>query len=223
MEKNLGDWDVVLQREFSEPYFHTLKKFLEQERKQHSVFPSESQVFEAFRLTPFSKTKIVLIGQDPYHGFGQAHGLSFSVKKGIDLPPSLKNIEKELKRDLKIPPFQHGCLEEWAKQGVLLLNAVLTVREKEPNSHQKKGWEQFTNAVIEKIIEKDSPVIFLLLGKKAQEKVSLIKNRQTKHLFFEAAHPSPFSAHLFLGCGIFSNVNKVLESLGEQPIDWRVL
>ncbi len=215
-----SSWGQVLKEELEKPYIQQLKNFLDEERKQALVFPQEEAVFKAFYCTPFSQVKVVIVGQDPYHKMGQAHGLAFSVPKGVTPPPSLKNIFKELKRDLSIPPCEHGCLINWARQGVLLLNTTLTVREKTPLSHAGCGWETFTDAVIKKLIEREDPIVFLLWGRKAKEKVKLFEN--STHVFFESAHPSPFSAHLFLGCSHFSKANKKLKDLGKEPIDWRL-
>ena len=222
MDIELGDWQQVLAEEIKKQYFLDLLKFLKEERKNTIIFPKEEDIFQAFLHTPYSKVKVVIMGQDPYHGDGEAHGLSFSVKKGLKIPPSLKNIQKELQRDLQIPPFDHGCLIEWANQGVLLLNAVLTVEKDRPNSHKDIGWERFTDAVIEKILEKKEPCVFLLLGKKAQEKLEKISFDLSHHIFLKAAHPSPFSARLFHGSSVFSKINSFLLQQNQSPIDWRI-
>ncbi len=217
-----ASWHEVLKEELEKPYIQKLKSFLTEERKRAVVFPREEEVLKAFYYTPYSQVKVVIVGQDPYHKEGQAHGLSFSVPEGVTPPPSLKNIFKELNRDLSIPIASHGCLVSWAKQGVLLLNTTLTVREKTPLSHAEAGWELFTDAVMKKLIEREDPIVFLLWGRKAKEKVKLFENNQNNHVFFESAHPSPFSAHLFLGCRHFSKTNQKLKELCKEPIDWRL-
>jgi uracil-DNA glycosylase len=213
-------WKIALKEEFEKPSFFALKSFLENERKsEQSIFPPGHQIFAALDKTPFQKVKVVLLGQDPYHGPGQAHGLSFSVKDGQKLPPSLQNIFKELRSDLGIPMSGSGNLEKWADQGVLLLNATLTVRENQPGSHQKKGWEEFTDAIIRELSAKRNGLIFLLWGKFAQAKENLIDT--TKHYVLRAPHPSPFSADRgFFGCKHFSKVNELLKEQGLSPIDW---
>jgi len=218
-------WAPVLKDELKKPYLVRLKAFLAQERfAGHTIYPSEKNIFRALELTPFDKVKVVLVGQDPYHGPGQAHGLSFSVPRGIQAPPSLQNIFKELLSDLGIPVSSTGCLEGWAKQGVLLLNATLTVREGEPLSHHKKGWEELTDAIIEKIAEQKSHVVFILWGKNAQEKCERFSHLlNQKHLVLTAAHPSPYSANKgFLGCKHFSKTNAYLVAHGLEPIQWAV-
>lgn len=217
-------WHAVLQEEIKKPYVEELKKFLQQEKKAgFTVYPEERMVFNAFSKTPFDQVKVVIIGQDPYHGYGQAHGLSFSVLKGISPPPSLKNIFKELKQDVGFTESHHGCLESWAKQGVLLLNATLTVRAKEPKSHYGMGWERFTDAVVEVLCKKKEPLIFLLWGKSAIEKGSHILNKiKHPHVVLTAAHPSPYSATGFLGCKHFSKVNEYLAKWGKTPINWNL-
>lgn len=224
MKLEMG-WHEQLKEEIEQPYIKELKEFLAGEKAQNKViYPHESMVFNAFLHTPFSKVKVVIIGQDPYHGVGQAQGMSFSVPHGIPLPPSLKNIFLELEQDLGILPSKQGCLSGWAKQGVLLLNATLTVRSGEPRSHYGKGWERFTDAVVAKLIEKEDPVVFLLWGKSAQEKLqSIMQHRATPHAALTAAHPSPYSAYSgFFGCRHFSKANAFLEKWGKTPIDWRV-
>ena len=215
-------WHQVLVDELQKPYIQELKSFLEGEREKGCVFyPPETLIFNALRKTPFDLVKVVIMGQDPYHGESQAHGLSFSVPKHIPPPPSLKNIYKELYDDLKIPIAQHGCLEKWAKQGVLLLNATLTVRAREPKSHYGKGWEVFTDAIIEKLCMKKEPLVFLLWGKSAREKCETILNRLNHpHKVLIAAHPSPYSAAQFFGCRHFSKANNFLQKWGKDPIDW---
>lgn len=212
-------WKQVLQQEFQQPYFPLIKQFIvEQKNKGKKVYPPGALIFNAFHLTPFDQVKVVILGQDPYHGAGQAHGLCFSVPHGVKPPPSLVNIFKELKSDLGVEIPTHGNLEKWAKQGVLLLNASLTVNEAEPNSHVPSGWHKFTDAVIKTISDKKKNVVFLLWGKFAQDKAALIDTQ--KHVVLKAAHPSPFSAHLFMGCKHFSKTNEILQKQGNSEIDW---
>jgi uracil-DNA glycosylase len=216
-------WKKVLEDEFEKDYMKDLKSFLQKEKETgHIIYPRGNLIFNAFNHTPFDKVKVVLLGQDPYHGKDQAHGLSFSVKKGIPPPPSLKNIYKELETD--IPGFRspaHGELTKWADQGVLLLNAALTVRARDPGSHQNKGWEEFTNHVIRTLSEQRSGLIFLLWGKFAQSKSELIDSK--KHYILKAAHPSPYSAYNgFFGCRHFSKANEILERNGNTPVDWQI-
>jgi len=212
-------WKHILNDEFDKEYFHELKKFLIQEKLKNIVYPPGNLIFEAYNRTPFDKVKVVIIGQDPYHGNGQAHGLSFSVPIGIKPPPSLVNIFKELKSDLNIPISLSGCLEKWADQGVLLLNATLSVRANQAGSHQKKGWEQFTDATIVNISKHREGVVFILWGNFAKEKQKLID--VNKHFVLTAAHPSPFSAYNgFLGCKHFSKTNELLIKQGKTPIEW---
>ncbi|SMD17472.1 uracil-DNA glycosylase [Pedobacter nyackensis] len=216
-------WLKVLNEEFKKPYMVALKAFLlEEEQKGHTIYPESADIFNALNHIPFDQVKVVILGQDPYHGTGQAHGLSFSVQKGIKVPPSLRNIYKELATD--IPGFSipaHGNLTQWANQGVLLLNATLTVRANEAGSHQKKGWETFTDKVITELSKKRSGLIFLLWGKYAQNKAALID--QTKHTIIAAAHPSPLSAYNgFLGSGPFSRTNAKLIEQGQSPINWQI-
>ena len=213
-------WKKVLAEEFKRPSFVSLKAFLLNEKRSgQQIFPPGPEIFAALDATPFENVKVVLLGQDPYHGAGQAHGLSFSVKAGQKLPPSLQNIYKELRADLNIPMNSSGDLTAWAKQGVLLLNATLTVRENQPGSHQKKGWEEFTDAVIRELSARRNGLIFLLWGRYAQAKENLIDT--TKHFIFRAAHPSPFSADRgFFGCRHFSKVNELLAEQGLSPINW---
>ena len=214
-------WLSILESEFSSSYFYELKKFLEEEKSKYIIFPKGSAIFNAFNTTPFEKVKVVLLGQDPYHGDGQANGLCFSVSDGIKPPPSLVNIFKELKDDLRIPISTSGNLQSWAQQGVLLLNATLTVRAHQPGSHQGKGWEKFTDAVIRAISEHKTGVIFLLWGNFAKSKASLIDTH--KHFILQCAHPSPFSAYNgFMGCKHFSKTNAILRENGSGEIDWRV-
>lgn len=213
-------WKTLLSDQFKAPYFAELKKFLIQEKKQFVVYPPGPQIFSAFNRTPFSKVKVVIIGQDPYHGPGQANGLCFSVAEGIKSPPSLKNIFKELNTDLGISIPYSGNLEPWADQGVLLLNAVLTVRANTPGSHQKKGWETFTDAVIKAISDNKKGVVFLLWGNFAHTKEALINDK--KHFILKAAHPSPLARGAFFGCKHFSKTNRILETESIAPIDWRI-
>lgn len=216
-------WDKVLEAEFSKPYFIKLTDFVREERKgAHLIYPPKGLVFNALKMTPFDRVKAVIVGQDPYHGPGQAHGLSFSVPRGVALPPSLKNIFKELVQDLQVPFPQHGCLEKWAKEGVLLLNTLLTVRDGEPLSHKNQGWELFTDAIIKALGARKDPVIFLLWGKNAIEKCTHICHVDPQYIL-TAAHPSPFSAMRgFFGCRHFSKVNTILKKLGKIPIDWKL-
>lgn len=214
-------WKAVLREEFEKPYFAKLRQFLVEEKKQHTVYPPGPLIFNAFNTTPFNEVKVVLIGQDPYHGAGQAHGLSFSVPEGVRPPPSLVNIFKELHNDLDIPIPRSGNLTRWAEQGVLLLNATLTVRASQPGSHQNQGWETFTNAVITTLSEKKESLVFLLWGRFAQAKDVLIDTH--KHFILKAPHPSPFSSHSgFFGCKHFSTTNRILREHGMKEIDWRV-
>ena len=216
-----ASWKAILLDEFNKDYFKELKQFLRQEKQQHIIYPSGKEIFNAFNCTPFEKVKVVILGQDPYHGKGQAHGLSFSVPFGIKPPPSLKNIFKELKADLDIPIAESGNLTSWAKQGVLLLNTTLTVRAKQAGSHQNKGWENFTDAVISSLSENKEDLVFLLWGRFAQNKASLIDSK--KHYILTAAHPSPFSAYGgFFGCKHFSKTNEILNKNGLETIDWRL-
>jgi len=214
-------WKEVLMEEFQSPYFSTLKEFLVEEKKKHIIYPPGKLIFNAFKHTPFDQVKVVILGQDPYHGLGQAHGLCFSVPHGIPQPPSLVNIFKELLSDLGAAIPAHGNLEPWADQGVLLINATLTVRDSQAGSHQKQGWETFTNRVIENVSELKSGVVFLLWGRYAQAKESLIDG--SKHLILKAAHPSPLSAYNgFFGCRHFSKANEYLKQQGLEGIDWRL-
>jgi len=211
-------WKEPLKEEFAKPYFAQLKQFLVEERKKHTIYPPGKLIFSAFNHTHFDNVKVVILGQDPYHGPGQANGLCFSVSDGIAMPPSLVNIFKEIHNDLGYPIPTSGNLERWADQGVLLLNAMLTVRANEPGSHQGKGWEQFTDSVIKCISELKEGVIFLLWGKYAQAKEQLI---DTKHFVLKAPHPSPFSAYSgFFGCKHFSKANEILNREGKKEIDW---
>ncbi len=212
-------WKKILRDEFHSPYFSELKEFLVEERQKQTVYPPGNLIFNAFQHTPFHRVKAVILGQDPYHGKGQAHGLCFSVPPGIPQPPSLVNIFKELRDDLGIPIPKHGSLENWADQGVLLLNATLTVRANQAGSHQNRGWETFTNRIIESISGHKNGVVFLLWGRYAQAKESLVDGN--RHLVLKAAHPSPFSAYNgFFGCRHFSKTNDYLEQQGYGSIDW---
>lgn len=213
-------WRLPLMREFQSPYMQELKRFLEAEKTAGKrIFPKGGEYFRALDLTPLDKVKVVILGQDPYHGEGQAHGLSFSVKPGVQTPPSLVNIYKELQSDLGLTPRRHGFLEHWAKQGVLLLNSVLTVEMGKAASHQKRGWERFTDAIIRLVNEKSDPVVFILWGAYAQRKAEFVD--QSRHLVLKSAHPSPLSAHNgFLGSRPFSKANAFLEAKGRGPIDW---
>ena len=212
-------WNEILADEMQKDYYQELQAFVQKRRAEVRVFPEEKNVFNALELTPFESVKVVILGQDPYHGFGQAHGLSFSVQKGIPLPPSLKNIYKELQEDIGGEFPTEGDLSHWAKQGVLLLNTVLTVEEGNANSHKGKGWERLTNRLIESLNELNHPVIFILWGKPAQDKEKLIIN--PNHVILKAPHPSPLSAYRgFFGSKPFSRVNDILIQQGQTPIRW---
>ena len=213
-------WDEILAEEMQKDYYQELQAFVQKRRSEVRVFPEEKNVFNALELTPFESVKVVILGQDPYHGFGQAHGLSFSVKKGTPLPPSLKNIYKELQEDIGGELPSEGELSHWAKQGVLLLNTVLTVEEGNANSHKGRGWERLTNRLIESLNELKHPVIFILWGKPAQDKEKLITN--PNHVLLKAPHPSPLSAYRgFFGSKPFSKVNDILIQQGQTPIRWK--
>jgi len=213
-------WKEALSPEFASPYMDELKSFLVEEKQRGKViFPRGSEYFRALDLTPLDEVQVVILGQDPYHGSGQAHGLCFSVRPGVRIPPSLVNIYKELEADLGIPPARHGFLESWAKQGVLLLNSVLTVEESQAASHQGKGWERFTDAVIRKVNDECDGVVFMLWGSYAQKKAAFVDTE--RHLVLKSVHPSPLSAHNgFLGCRHFSKANAYLAEQGREPIDW---
>lgn len=215
-----GSWQDVLGGELKKPYWDELTKFVADERAQHQVFPPADEVFTAYALTPFEHVKVLILGQDPYHDNGQAHGLSFSVKPGVATPPSLVNMYKELRADIgcKIP--NNGYLVPWAKQGVMMLNAVLTVRAHTPNSHKDRGWETFTDATIRALGTRPDPTVFVLWGKYAQKKAKLID--RARHAVIEGAHPSPLSAKLFFGSRPFSKVNDSLKAMGKAPIDWQI-
>lgn len=217
-----SSWYEVLKQEFEEPYFYEIKSFLIQEKRQYIVYPPSQLIFNAFNLTPFDKVKVVILGQDPYHNVGQAHGLAFSVPNGIMPPPSLKNIFKELQSDIGMPIPTNGNLESWAREGVLLLNSCLTVRANNPASHQGIGWQRFTDAAINALSEKKEHIVFLLWGKYAIAKEKLIDTR--KHLVLKTVHPSPLSANRgFFGCRHFSQTNTYLSSNGISPIKWDVI
>ncbi len=221
MFKLNNDWASLLEEEMHKDYFKQLEEFLKEEYANQTIYPPQTDVLNALNYTSYQNARVVILGQDPYHGFGQAHGLCFSVKKGVNPPPSLKNIYKELQNDLNCTIPSHGELTKWAKQGVLMLNTVLTVREGKPNSHAKKGWETFTDCIIRKMNEKESPVVFLLWGRHAQQKAEFITN--SKHLVLMCAHPSPFSARNgFFGCQHFSKTNEFLTQHQLKPIDWQI-
>ena len=217
---NIGNsWDEILADEWQKPYYLALREFLKKEYKTQRVYPDMNNIFNALKYTSFEDTKVVIIGQDPYHGYGQAHGLCFSVKEGVAHPPSLKNIFKELEADVGRPLSKSGELTSWAKQGVLLLNAVLTVREGQPTSHKNMGWETFTDRVIGELNRKETPVVFLLWGAYAQKKAEIITNPIHKKLF--SVHPSPLSASRgFMGCKHFSKTNEILKANGLDEIRW---
>lgn len=216
-----NDWDQILKSEFNEEYYLKLRKFLKKEYSTQKIFPNMYDIFNAFKYTAYKDVKVVILGQDPYHGAGQAHGLCFSVKKGVEPPPSLKNIYKEIDNELHIGIPAHGELSKWAKQGVLLLNTVLTVRESQANSHRGIGWELFTDHVIKKLNVRSTPIIFLLWGANARSKKNLINN--PIHKILECAHPSPLSAYNgFFGCGHFIKTNEFLKELGLTEIDWKI-
>ena len=217
-----NDWDILLKDEFSKDYYLALREFLKSEYFSRHVYPPMNDIYNALRYTSYENTRVVILGQDPYHGYGQAHGLCFSVKEGTPPPPSLKNIFKELKDELGIPEPRTGELIGWAKQGVLLLNTTLTVREGSPQSHKGKGWEILTDRIIEIINEKQRPVVFILWGSNARAKKALITNKN--HLILECAHPSPLSAYNgFFGCGHFVKANAFLEAMGEKTISWEMI
>lgn len=216
-----NDWAEVLKSEFQQPYYLQLREFLKAEYRQQRIYPDMYDIFNALHLTAYADTKVVILGQDPYHGVGQAHGLSFSVKPGIAPPPSLQNIFKELHADLGIPIPEHGYLVDWAKQGVLLLNTVLTVRAGQAHSHKGKGWEIFTDKIIASLNERHDPVIFVLWGRPAQTKAAFIDAQ--RHHIIKSPHPSPLSAYQgFFGSRPFSKVNQILRQLGKAPIDWQL-
>lgn len=216
-----NEWDNIIGGEFEKPYYKSLRTFLKTEYSKYHIFPDMYDIFNALRYTDYNDVKAVILGQDPYHGAGQAHGLCFSVKKGVTPPPSLVNIYKELQNDLGITPAFHGELTSWAKNGVLLLNTVLTVREATPNSHKGKGWEIFTDSVISALNCREKPIVFILWGANARSKTALITN--PIHKILQAPHPSPLSAYNgFFGCKHFSKTNEFLIENGIEPIDWKI-
>ena len=221
MVKFLNDWDEILADEFEKPYYKELRAFLKAEYSTRRIYPDMNDIFNSLKCSSFKDTRVVIIGQDPYHGAGQAHGMCFSVKRGVEPPPSLKNIFKELESDVGFRIPDHGELTSWAKQGVLLLNTVLTVREATPNSHKDKGWEKFTDRVISELNKKDTPVVFLLWGANAKAKAKIIDN--PLHVKLETVHPSPLSAYGgFFGCKHFSKTNEILIASGQKPIVWQI-
>jgi uracil-DNA glycosylase len=214
-------WRRVLADEIKKPYYQKLQKFLEKDRRQHKIFPLEKEIFSALKLTPYNQVNVLLLGQDPYHDDGQAHGLCFSVQPGVASPPSLMNIFKELENDVGFRIPNHGYLAHWAKQGVLMLNAVLTVRAHSPGSHRNKGWEIFTDAIIQAVNARESPAVFLLWGNYAKQKIKLIDNK--RHVIIQSAHPSPLSANNgFFGSRPFSKTNAALRKFGKPEIDWQI-
>lgn len=214
-----NDWDGMLAAEFEKEYYGKLRTFLTEEYETQRIYPPQPDVFNALRYSSYADTKVVILGQDPYHQEGQAHGLCFSVNKGVKIPPSLGNIYKELQADLGIQPPQHGYLASWAQQGVLLLNVVLTVRDSQPNSHKGRGWEIFTDAVIKKLNEREKPMVFILWGANAKAKEVLLTNN--RHLILTGSHPSPLAAHTgFFGGQYFSRANRFLELENQEPINW---
>ena len=216
-----NDWAPLLEEEMEKSYYQQLSKVLREEYQTKVIYPDQEYIYNALHFTAFNEANVVIIGQDPYHGPGQAHGLSFSVKPGVRIPPSLKNIYKELQTDLGCSIPNHGYLVEWAKQGVLLLNAVLTVQAGIPNSHKSLGWEMFTDKVIEMLDQRDTPVVFILWGRFAQQKQQLITS--SKHLIIRSPHPSPLSAHKgFFGSRPFSQTNAFLRKIGSKEIDWQI-
>ncbi len=215
------DWNPLLRSEFDEPYWAELQQFVADERRRGPVFPPADDVFAALHLTPYADVKVVILGQDPYHGAGQAHGLCFSVRRGVPIPPSLRNVYQELRDDLGVTTPSHGNLEHWARQGVLLLNTTLTVRSGQAASHQGKGWERFTDRVISTVNDKHERVVFLLWGAASRKKKALVD--VTRHTVIESAHPSPLSAHNgFFGSRPFSRTNDALREAGRDPIDWQL-
>lgn len=221
MSQITNDWLDAISSEFKKPYYRDLYNFVKDEYSRTVVYPPADDILNAFHFTPLSKVKVLILGQDPYHNVNQAHGLSFSVKPGEDIPPSLQNIYKELNEDLGCYIPNNGYLEKWAREGVLLLNTVLTVRAHQANSHQGRGWEQFTDAVINAVNEQDRPIVYMLWGRPAQSKAPMLTN--PKHLILKAPHPSPLSAYRgFFGCKHFSMANEFLEKNGVEPIDWQI-
>lgn len=221
MKQLTNRWKDLLAQEVEQPYYKQLVTFLEQQYMEETVYPKKENIFSALQLTDYNQVKVVILGQDPYHGPNQAHGLSFSVEKGQKLPPSLKNMMKELQQDIGCEIPEHGDLTSWAKQGVLLLNTVLTVQAGKANSHKGQGWERFTDTIIENLAKREQPIVFLLWGKPAQSKRNLIERISNNHIIFQSPHPSPLSAHRgFFGSKPYSKANEALLSLGQQPIDW---
>lgn len=215
------DWNPILRAELDAPYWAELQAFVAEERRTHVVYPPPDEVFAALHRTPHASVKVLILGQDPYHGPGQAHGLCFSVRRGTPIPPSLRNVYAELQADLGIEPPRHGCLDAWADQGVLLLNATLTVRAGQAASHQKRGWERFTDQVIRAVSAKEERVAFILWGASARRKRDLVD--RSRHVVLESAHPSPLSAHNgFFGSRPFSRANEALVAAGREPVDWRI-
>lgn len=216
-----NDWRPILEQAMATDSYHHLREFLKAEYQQHTIYPDMYNIWTAFQWTPYSEVKAVILGQDPYHGPGQAHGLSFSVQPGIEIPPSLKNMYIELENDLGIPPAHHGYLRAWAEEGVLLLNTVLTVRAHQAHSHQGKGWEQLTDAVIQALNAREKPLVFILWGNAAKQKQTMID--ESRHAVLTSVHPSPLSAYRgFFGSKPFSKTNQLLKSWGQEPINWRL-
>jgi len=216
-----NDWKEILDNEFQQGYYRVLDKFVKNEYKTKAIFPIKEEIFNAFEMCSFSNTKVIILGQDPYHNFNQAHGLAFSVLRGNKVPPSLKNIYKELESDLGITPPNHGELTSWAEEGVLLLNTILTVEHNKPLSHKGQGWETFTDSIIEKLDKDDRPKVFVLWGNNAITKKTLIKNR--KHLILTSSHPSPFSArYSFFGSRVFSKINTFLRKTNQKEISFEI-
>lgn len=216
-----NDWLPALQEEFKKPYYKELYQFVKEEYSKTVVYPPADDIFNALHLTPLNEVKVLILGQDPYHNVGQAHGLCFSVKPEVEIPPSLENIYKELQEDLGCSIPDNGYLVKWAQQGVLMLNTVLTVRAHQANSHQGRGWEQFTDAIIHAVNDQDRPIVYMLWGRPAQSKIPMLTN--PKHLILKAPHPSPLSAYRgFFGCKHFSQANNFLQKNGIQPIDWQI-
>ncbi|MFI1580723.1 uracil-DNA glycosylase [Embleya sp. NPDC020630] len=213
-------WQPVLAEELAKPYYAELTAYVDAERKEHQIFPPEDEVFAALEATPYQDVRVLVVGQDPYHDDNQAHGMSFSVRPEVRIPPSLRNIYKEMNADIGLPIPDNGYLMPWARQGVLLLNTVLTVRAHEAASHKGKGWEKFTDAVIKAVNDRDEPVVFVLWGGHAKKKISLIDT--TKHAIVQGAHPSPLSAKLFHGSKPFSQIDAALAAMGHKPIDWTI-
>ncbi|MDF2260158.1 uracil-DNA glycosylase [Streptantibioticus ferralitis] len=213
-------WQAVLGEELDKPYFQELTEYVEKERAQHHVFPPRDEVFAALDATPYDRVKVLILGQDPYHGVGQAHGMCFSVRPGVKTPPSLRNIFKEMHEELGHPVPDNGYLMPWARQGVLLLNAVLTVREGEANAHKGKGWEKFTDAVIRAVAERPDPAVFVLWGNYAKKKLPLIDTE--RHMVVQGAHPSPLSAKKFFGSRPFTQINEAVAAQSHPPVDWRI-